>query len=113
MSELGIGDEMFSEADIQGNMTLDARVEYQNVTEYEKKAGEIEKARVTEEDLQEINALPIVLVKNFSGKAGSEDLLNVLVQWVANLIDRQVSLVGFRVFLRYSPFRADCACCRH
>lgn len=43
-------------------------------------------------DIQAVEALPIVVIRNFAGKAGSnrEDLLNGLAQWVSKLAENQV-----------------------
>lgn len=44
-------------------------------------------------DVQAVEALPIVVIRNFAGKAGShrEDLLNGLAQWAAKLAENQVT----------------------
>src|SRR5271170_6034286 len=45
MSELGVGDEKLSEADVEMEAMLDEQ--HQSETEHEKKAGETENARIT------------------------------------------------------------------
>jgi hypothetical protein len=102
MSELGIGDERMDEADIDAKTALDARIEPHLETEVEKMTRDPGVTRMSEEDIHAAEALPVVVVKNFSGKAGSEDLLNDLVQWVASLTENQVSRVAYLSLLPHS-----------
>ncbi|KAJ3822055.1 RNA12 protein-domain-containing protein [Lentinula raphanica] len=44
-------------------------------------------------DIQAVEALPIVVIRNFAGKAVREDLLNSLAQWAAKLAENQIAHV--------------------
>lgn len=44
-------------------------------------------------DIQAVEALPIVVIRNFAGKTAREDLLNGLAQWAAKLAENQVSMI--------------------
>ena len=93
MSELGVGDELFN----------DAEVDSASISETSEKALEVKKTEEEElkrrqksaEDLQAVEAMPIVVIKGFESKGGGpsrEILLNVLAQWSAKLAQTQVSL---------------------
>lgn len=79
MSELGIGDERFDEADAMSFTTKEH-------TENEEKTGRYQ------QHFDTVNALPIVMIRNYATKIGSdrEELLNVLAQWAASLAEKQV-----------------------
>ncbi|KAJ3864348.1 exonuclease [Lentinula novae-zelandiae] len=44
-------------------------------------------------DIQAVEALPIVVIRNFAGKTAREDLLNGLAQWAAKLAENQIAHV--------------------
>lgn len=79
MSELGVGDERFDEADA---VSFTAKEHSEN----EEKAGKYQQRFDT------VNALPIVIIRNYTTKIGSdrEELLTVLAQWAASLAEKQV-----------------------
>ena len=46
------------------------------------------------EDIQTIETMPVVIIKNFESKGGGarkEELLNVLATWAASIAENQVS----------------------
>lgn len=86
MSELGIGDELFGERDGVGplpfsNLGLDR----------EEREETLRRERTTE-DGEAVACLPIVVIRNYSTRVGSnrEELLSVLAQWAAMLAENQV-----------------------
>ncbi|KAI0340659.1 hypothetical protein BDW22DRAFT_1360083 [Trametopsis cervina] len=113
MSELGFGDERMREADMDAPVAESAHNELKTAVESkegraeekkrekvvnEEKSQEAEEARQRQaaDDLQAIEAMPIVVLKGFEAKGGSarkEELLNALAVWVAGLIDGQVAHV--------------------
>ncbi|KAJ4464625.1 exonuclease [Lentinula edodes] len=44
-------------------------------------------------EIQAVEALPIVVIRNFAGKTAREDLLNGLAQWAAKLAENQIAHV--------------------
>lgn len=102
MSELGIGDEMFGEDDVdvtkgEAGMT---GVEREN-----ERAKKLEKEKELEEkataesakkqralDVEAVGSLPVVVIRNYAVQSGSarEELLSVLAQWAATLAENQV-----------------------
>lgn len=101
MSELGVGDELFGENDADDVATASHSSETQS-SETEKGDGngngngssqEVKRKQRSAEDLQAIEAMPVVVLRNFETKGGSEQreaLMNVLSQWAATLAENQV-----------------------
>ncbi|KAF8078176.1 RNA12 protein-domain-containing protein [Lyophyllum atratum] len=75
MSELGVGDELLTDDDGTGPIHLGSR---------ERK-----------KEIEAVGALPIVVIRNYAAKIGSnrEELLTVLAQWAAMLTENQVAHV--------------------
>lgn len=103
MSELGIGDELMTEDDM--NWTHDEAEEFaaSNFPE-NKEAGQAAWKAATEErerrqrsvqDAQDVGTLPVVVIKNFALKGGRsrEELLSVLATWTATLTENQIAHV--------------------
>lgn len=86
MSELGIGDEMMVEGDGIGPVHLEERPGKRENGE------ELARKQRTQEDMEAVGALPIVVIRNYAAKVGSsrEELLTVLAQWAATLAENQV-----------------------
>lgn len=87
MSELGIGDELM-------DSSSDASIAQQGSTpEDAEKQGKREAE--SQVDIDGVKALPIVVIRNYSSKIGAtrEELLNILANWAASLVEGQVSLV--------------------
>ncbi len=78
MSELGIGDELFGDGD-----------EVEVISEV--KEDQRQKQR-SAEDVEAVESLPIVIVRNYESKGGAskDELMEVLAQWGANLAESQV-----------------------
>lgn len=106
MSELGIGDEYMGPDDADASTPIASVVEEefsekgQTGQEQPKDSRtELEDANRktrTEEDLQAIESMPIVILKGFESKGGSarrEELLDALAQWAAGLAESQVAHV--------------------
>ncbi|KAH7889953.1 RNA12 protein-domain-containing protein [Phlebopus sp. FC_14] len=92
MSELGFGDEACNDADSDS-----AEVDVLPMEEGNEKIAEDMLARKQRsvEELQAISALPVVVIKNFAARGGAnrEELLKVLSQWAATLVDNQIAHV--------------------
>lgn len=84
MSELGLGDEPFGPAD------EDAVEVAETTGEGEHPEKDTRRDAATAEA---VNALPIVVIKNFASAAGKEEVIGVFVQWAAALADGQVAHV--------------------
>ncbi|KAG6910918.1 hypothetical protein DXG01_006601 [Tephrocybe rancida] len=89
MSELGFGDEPMLPGDGTG-------AAYVAGADSDKRGnGETARKQRTQEEMEAVRALPIVLIRNYAVKAGSkrEELLTVLAQWAAALVENQVAHV--------------------
>lgn len=88
MSELGFGDERLWDEENSPDMQIGT-----TLTDSEKyEAEQIAKKQRSEEDMQAVDSLPIVLIRNFAVKGGSsrQALLDVFAQWAASLAENQV-----------------------
>lgn len=93
MSELGIGDELWSSENVTTVFT-----DLEQDSRYEKQSEAREKKKMNAEA---DGALPIVVIRNFESKAiGSmsktnsrEDILNVLANWAGSLVENQAAHV--------------------
>ena len=100
MSELGIGDEWFKPQDADTPAKETVTIE---LSEKGEKDGDNSKPTSKDDakrrqqnaaDLQAIQSLPVVIIKNFESKGGGarkEELLNVLATWAASIAENQVS----------------------
>ncbi len=105
MSELGVGIERFTEADADapGAVAAESEVFNEKGEKVERPCGDkqAEQAKQRQdhaEDLQSVEAMPVVIIKNFDSKGGGarkEELLEVLAQWAASLAEGQVGALGF------------------
>lgn len=89
MSELGVGDEAFH-PEVVGSASSSQE---KQVEGGEKRREEPRQQERSEEDVQAIEAMPIVVVKGFETKGGGaskEELLDVLSRWAASLAQNQV-----------------------
>lgn len=88
MSELGVGDEAFH-PEVVGA----ASSAQEKQVEGAERREELRQQERSEEDVQAIGAMPIVIVKGFESKGGGaskEELLDVLSRWAASLAQNQV-----------------------
>jgi hypothetical protein len=81
MSELGVGDE-----------PMDASEEVVPINRASTEAKEEKRENLSDTDLDAVNAMPIVVIRNYSSKIGAtrEELLAVLASWAASLVENQV-----------------------
>jgi hypothetical protein len=97
MSELGIGDEIMTEADIdvvREKITDAGTNQGMETSEHEKVAtDETVSRQMIAEDTQAVESLPLVVISNYPAK-GREDLVNVLAQWAAALVESRASEVN-------------------
>lgn len=99
MSELGFGDELLTDADMDDGWHLDGirmdvnETEMVNMVAAHKGAEEKERKLRNVDDTQAVGTLPIVVIRNFAAKGGAnrEELLSVLAIWAASLVENQVS----------------------
>lgn len=104
MSELGVGDEPFGENDWD--------VEVVEVLSEEDYAAGGKKKHRTDEELERINALPVVIIRNYEDKTGNkEDVLDVLAQWAATMVENQVCFAV--LLLLNAESSLGCACYRY
>ncbi|RDX48409.1 exonuclease [Lentinus brumalis] len=101
MSELGMGVERFTEADadvlphaeVQANPDAEEGMS-EKIAEDERKAKEAKQNQQHSEDMQTVEAMPVIVIKNFESKGGGqrkEELLDVLAQWAASLAENQIA----------------------
>ncbi|KIP10314.1 hypothetical protein PHLGIDRAFT_28547 [Phlebiopsis gigantea 11061_1 CR5-6] len=100
MSELGIGDELFSELDADVKPPVVATLAVNNgANEKPRRAEDSEaedKKQASSDDLQAFEAMPIVILKGFDSRgSGSkrEEILTVVSQWAAGLVTGRIAHV--------------------
>lgn len=109
MCELGVGDESWdrdvSADSVPTNLEQESRrQEKQQLAN--KQAEEDTRRKTTEADIKAINALPIVVIRNFESKVAGgmgltaktnsrEEVLNVLADWAGSLVENKVAHVIF------------------
>ncbi|KAH9901129.1 RNA12 protein-domain-containing protein [Cubamyces lactineus] len=100
MSELGVGVERFTYADADVRQSSPVQEENANEKEHaeedQKRLEEAKQQQQRADEVQNIESMPVVIIKNFDSKGGGarkEELLNVLAQWAASLADGQVAHV--------------------
>ncbi|KAI0637238.1 exonuclease [Trametes polyzona] len=101
ISELGVGIERFTEADADRLPPATAECEIINEkgekpSNGEKQPDEVKQKQQHAEELQSVESMPVVIIKNFDSKGGGarkEELLNVLSQWAASLAEGQIAHV--------------------
>ncbi|KZT57165.1 hypothetical protein CALCODRAFT_542165 [Calocera cornea HHB12733] len=93
MSELGIGDELMTEADYDAVKESDASTRVV-AAPAEPVEGEVQKK--LEEEKEDITSLPVVVMKNWALKGAKKDeLWEVLSAWAAALVENKVAQVIF------------------
>ena len=97
MSELGLGDELLTSDDMDAQNDVNekyAREIPRDKEESIKRLAEEERERKQRpmEDVQTVGALPIVVIRNYASKGGTnrEEVLDVLASWAATLAENQV-----------------------
>lgn len=85
MSELGIGDELIGDYDGMALIRVEDRPEKED-------AEELTRKQRTQEELEAVSAMPVVIIRNYGTKIGSrrDEFLTVLAQWAAMLSENQV-----------------------
>jgi hypothetical protein len=107
MCELGVGVEKMTEADMDAENP--ESILHQTV-EQEESVKEERRLPRSMDDIQAINSLPIVVIKNFAVKNGLQsspshhELLNVLAQWAATVVESRVGRIFVLAVL--NPARA-------
>ena len=85
ISELGVGDESFSEGD---------GLPFLHMEEHPEEDGrEFARKQRTKEEMEAVGVLPVVVIRNYAAKVGSsrdEQVLAVLARWAAMLAENQV-----------------------
>ena len=73
--------------------------EKEHAEEDQKRLEEAKQQQQRADEVQNIESMPVVIIKNFDSKGGGarkEELLNVLAQWAASLADGQVCVSSAR-----------------
>lgn len=100
MSELGVGIERFREADADprprpsDDDASDDNFNEKNTDGERNKVDDARPKQQRSEDVEAVESMPVVVIKNFETKGGGqrkEELLDVLAQWAASLAENQVS----------------------
>ena len=99
IGELGVGIERFSEADADprpyvSNGDTSGNFNEKGSGDASKQGEGVRQKKQSSEDVEAVESIPVVIIKNFESKGGGsrkEELLNVLAQWAANLAENQVS----------------------
>ena len=103
MSELGIGDELMTSDDMESlhedaDKSPGGKIRKDQEDAVKKEAGEKrERKERSEQGMQAVGTLPIVVIRNFASKGGAnrEELFSVLASWAATLAENQVSGIFF------------------
>lgn len=95
ISELGFGDEPMYEADMESQVHEEEGDEMTREKEMLIRQQERERKERSVQYAQAISDLPIVIIRNYATKGGTnrEELLDVLATWAASLVENQVSRV--------------------
>ncbi|KAI0807276.1 exonuclease [Fomes fomentarius] len=101
MSELGVGIERFSEADADprpcpSNHDASDNFNEKNTDSKPNKVDDARPKQQRSEDVEAVESMPVVVIKNFETKGGGqrkEELLDVLAHWAASLAENQVAHV--------------------
>ncbi|THH05738.1 hypothetical protein EW145_g4580 [Phellinidium pouzarii] len=95
MSELGIGDELMRPEDYEiefggvNSLTSSSSGLGNSHGANEEKAGK----QKTLTDIQALQTLPIVVIRNFETKHGKDEVLGVLAKWAATLVNNKIAHV--------------------
>ncbi|KLO14864.1 hypothetical protein SCHPADRAFT_914661 [Schizopora paradoxa] len=89
MSELGVGDERMRLED------YDVDPESVELAEQdaEREATPTESLEKTPSDMQALQTMPIVVIKNYATKRGRDDIIAVMSTWAASLVDHNIAHV--------------------
>ena len=101
MSELGFGDELLLPEDFDevnpevaiGGVhieTLNGGKPIDPCT-----GGTVKRNDMSSKEIEALETLPIVIIKNYATKRGRDDVLTVLAKWTASLVENQVRLALF------------------
>lgn len=90
MSELGIGDELFGDADAIVPKSTAATTEGENASHEKQGKATDKEHQQSAADAQAVKALPVVIIRNYELK-GNEVVLKALAQWAASLAENKVS----------------------
>lgn len=93
MSELGVGDEAFSDEDSDVQLDREDRWFMMEELKKEKEVeDELMRKERTAEEVEAVAALPVVVIKNYGARSSiyREELQQVLCQWAATLIENKV-----------------------
>ena len=115
MSELGVGVERFTLGDTDATASAAADVDGVDEKAAEREAEEARRRQERSEDVRAVEAMPVVVIKNFESRGGGArkaELLDALAQWAATLAENQVGSPFFSAYpspLRFvSLVRAPC-----
>lgn len=92
MSELGVGDELFD-----GEMTEHLKRYEESMQKNKDEQECLSRRQKTLTEVEAITSLPVVVIRNYAANFGSttkEDLLVVLAQWAAKLVENHVRSVS-------------------
>jgi len=116
MSELGIGDELFEvERDGSSDLVDIAKEEKLEAAEEAEIRRHQLKKQKTEEDQEAINSLPIVIIRNYTGRMGrhgTDEVLNAIAEWAAKLADQKVRVAIHCLWILKRAHLPDCSCSR-
>ena len=93
MSELGVGDELFD-----GEVTEHLQRYEESMQKNKDEQDHLNRRQKTLTEVEVITSLPVVVIRNYAANFGSttkEDLLVVLAQWAAKLVENRVRSVPF------------------
>ncbi|KAH9952207.1 RNA12 protein-domain-containing protein [Amylocystis lapponica] len=97
MSELGVGDEWFGEADAtEHHAPTSVEGNEKTAADKEAEVDELKRRQKNAEETHAVEAMPIVIIKGFESKGAGpnrEVLLNVLAQWSAKVAQNQIAHV--------------------
>lgn len=88
MSELGVGDELF-----EGEMNDHLEKYRESLKQGKGEQDLLARKQTTLAEVEAIKSLPVVIIRNYAanfGSAAKEDLLVVLAQWAATLVENHV-----------------------
>ncbi|KAF7311650.1 hypothetical protein MKEN_01068400 [Mycena kentingensis (nom. inval.)] len=89
ISELGVGDEKLED---DGPISV-SPPEDSTRTEKQRAKEEAAKKQKGKAELEAVESMPVVIIRNFDGRGSREEVFDVVAEWAASLVEQQIAHV--------------------